>query len=68
MVVAFLGIFENILVVTTAHGEQRRLDAAVVGPGAVVLAVDEGALVVSCPWLCSWLKWPKSNSTVQHIV
>ena len=44
--------------------ERRRLDAAVIGPGAAVLAVDKGALVVSRPWPCPWLKWPKSNSKV----
>ena len=49
-------------VADSAHGERRRLDAAVIGPGVDVLAVDTGALVVSCPSLCSWLKWPKSNS------
>ena len=49
---------------THQHGERRRLDAAVVGPGVIVLAVDAGALVVSCPWLCPWLKWPKSNTKV----
>ena len=38
------------------HGERRRLYAAVIGPGVVVLAVDAGALVVSCPWF----KWPKA--------
>ena len=48
----------------SAHGERRRLDAAVIGPGVVVLAVDAGALVVSCPWL----KWPKSNSKVQYSI
>ena len=67
-------------VADSAHGDRRRLDAAVIGrtprqvcrlfraktqrsdlgPGVVVLAVDAGALVVSCPWL----KWPKSNSKV----
>ena len=47
-------------VADSAHGERRRLDAAVFGPGAVVLAVDARALVVSCPSLCPWLKWPKS--------
>ena len=45
-------------VADSAQGERRRLDAAVFGPGVVVLAVDAG------PWLCSWLKWPKSNSKV----
>ena len=33
-----------------------------IGPDVVVLAVDAGALVVSCPSL----KWPKSNSKVQY--
>ena len=64
-----LGQAKSARVADSAHGERRRLDAAVIGPGVVVLAVDAGALVVSCPWLCSWLcpllKWPKSNSKVQ---
>ena len=34
-------------VADSAHGERRRLGTA------VVLAVDAGALVVSCPWLMS---------------
>ena len=51
-------------VADSAQGERRLLDAAVVGPGVVVLAVDAGAPVVSCPWLCPRLKWPKSNSKV----
>ena len=49
-------------VADSAHGERQRLDAAVIGPGVVVLAIDEGALVVSCPWP----KWSKSNSKVQY--
>ena len=40
----------------SAHIKRRRLDAAVIGPGAVVLAVDAGALGVSCPWPCPWRK------------
>ena len=43
----------------SAHGERRRLDAAVIGPGVVVLAVAADALVVSCPWP----KWPKRKKT-----
>ena len=34
-------------VADSAHGERRRLDAAVIGPGVVVFAVDAGALVGS---------------------
>ena len=60
------GQAKSARVADSAHGERRRLDAAVIGPGIVVLAVDEGALVVSCPWLCPWLKWPKNNSKVQY--
>ena len=56
------GLAKSARVADSAHGERRRLDAAVFGPGVVVLAVDAGALVVSCPWLCPWLKWPKRNS------
>ena len=59
-----LGQAKSASVADSAHGERRRLDAAVIGPGVVVLAVDAGALVVSCPWFCPWLKWPKSNSKV----
>ena len=47
-----------------APGERRRLGAAVIGPGVVVLAVAAGALVVSCPLPCPWLKLAKSNSKV----
>ena len=47
-------------VADSAHGERRRLDATMIGPGVVVLAVGAGALVVSCPWL----KWRKSNPKV----
>ena len=54
------GQAKSARVADSAHGERRRLDAAVIGPGVVVLAVDADALVVSCPWL----KWPKSNSRV----
>ena len=61
-----LGQAKGARVADSAHGERRRLDAAVIGPGVVVLAVDAGALVVSCPWLRPWLKWPKSNSKVQY--
>ena len=60
-----LGQAKSARVADSAHGERRRLDAAVIGPGVVVLAVDAGTLVVS-PWLCPWLKWPKSNSKVQY--
>ena len=61
-----LGQAKSARVADSAHGERRRLDAGVIGPGVVVLAVDAGALAVSCPWLCPWLKWPKSNSKVQY--
>ena len=54
------GEAKSARVADSAHGEWRRVDAAVIGPGVVVLVVDAGALVVSCPWL----KWPKSNSKV----
>ena len=55
------GQAKSARVADSAHGERRRLDAAVIGPGVVVLAVDAGALVFSCPWL----KWPKSNLTLE---
>ena len=54
------GQAKSARVADSAHGERRRLDAAVIGPGVAVLAVDAGALVISCPWL----KWPISNSKV----
>ena len=54
------GQAKSARVADSAHGERRRLDAAVIDLGVVVLAVDAGALVVSYPWL----KWPKSNSKV----
>ena len=56
-----VGQAKSARVADSAHGERRRLDSAVFGPGVVALAVDAGALV-SCPWLCPWIKWPKSNS------
>ena len=59
------GQAKSARVADSAHGERRRLDAAVISPD-VVLAVDAGALVVSCPWLCPWLKWPQSNSNVYY--
>ena len=43
------GQAKSARVADSAHGQRRRLDAAVIGPGVVVLAVDAGALVVSCP-------------------
>ena len=54
------GHAKSARVADSAHGERRRLDAAVIGHGVVVLGVGAGALVVSCPWL----KWPNSNSKV----
>ena len=60
------GQAKSARVADSAHGERRRLDAAVIVPGVVVLAVDAGALV-SCSWLCPWLKWPKSNSNRRQI-
>ena len=45
------GQAKSARVADSAHGQRRRLDAAVIGPGVVVLAVDAGTLVVSCPWL-----------------
>ena len=56
--IRLLGQAKSARVADSAHGERRRLRAAVIGPGVVVLAVDAGALVVSCPWLCPWLKRP----------
>ena len=58
-----LGQAKSARVADSAHGERRRLDAAVISPGVVVLAVDAGALVVSRPWLCPWIKWPKAIRT-----
>ena len=42
---------ESARVADSAHSERRQLDAAVIGPGVVVVTVDEGALVISFPWL-----------------
>ena len=49
------GQAKSARVADSVHGERRRLHAAVIGPGVVVLAVDAGALVFSCPWLYPWL-------------
>ena len=48
------GHAKSARVAESAHGERRRLDAAVIGLGVVMLAVDAGALVGS--------NWPRSNS------
>ena len=45
------GQTKSARVADSAHGERRRLDAAVIGPSVVVLAVDAGPPVVSYPWL-----------------
>ena len=55
------GQAKSARVADSAHGERRWLDAAVISPGVAVLAVDAGALVVSC----LWLKCPKSNLKLQ---
>ena len=60
------GQAKSARVADSAHGERRRLNAAVIGPGVVVLALDAGALVVSCLCLCPWLNWPKSISKVYY--
>ena len=41
------GQAKSARVADSAHGERRRLNAAVIGPGVVVLAADAGTLVGS---------------------